>query len=84
MNNFKFWRDTHENWGWEKEKKKKKEKLTNTKLELRTPRAPPERVCVVETYLTHQRNLLLMAVEFLMYVYYAHINGFFKNIFFIY
>jgi hypothetical protein len=57
MNDFKFWRDTHENRGWEREKKK--EKLTNTKLELRTPRAPPGRVCVVETYLTTPKKLVV-------------------------
>jgi hypothetical protein len=54
MNDFKFWRDTRENRGRERKKK-----LTNTKLELKTPRAPPGREWVVETYLTTPKKLVV-------------------------
>jgi hypothetical protein len=37
----------------------REKKLTNTKLELRTPRAPPERKWVVETYLTTPKKLVV-------------------------
>jgi hypothetical protein len=41
------------------EVEREKKKLTNTKLELKTPRAPPGREWVVETYLTTPKKLVV-------------------------